>query len=172
MWSTASGGRGGLRWYPRALRHYGSVGSLHAGPGWCTRSLLPARTSHQPVQIKSPACWRQRCATPTPTANMSSENPIIVGTTNGNSNAPTAALPRSAGASRGEGSNVGTFGVKSGLAQMLKGGVIMVGTSAARATQNELLTSTFWAGCGQPRAGAHRRGGRCCGRHGARARAG
>lgn len=81
---------------------------------------------------------------------MSSEHPIIVGTMpatngsaavngNGAAGAPPAvngngsALPRSSlhsapGSSyRGENSgNVGTFGVKSGLAQMLKGGVIMV----------------------------------------------
>ncbi len=71
---------------------------------------------------------------------MSSENPIIVGTNghiNGNGSAAGAPAPAtngSASASRGvsgaapragESSNVGTFGVKSGLAQMLKGGVIM-----------------------------------------------
>lgn len=54
-------------------------------------------------------------------------------TTNGTSSAPSAptapvAASRSAQVARGDtasGGNVGTFGVKSGLAQMLKGGVIM-----------------------------------------------
>lgn len=70
---------------------------------------------------------------------MSSENPTIVGSnaatnglsghTNGNGteklirNAPTAHT-----SFKSESSNLGSFGVKSGLAQMLKGGVIMVST--------------------------------------------
>lgn len=63
---------------------------------------------------------------------MSSEAPIIVGTpatnghANGTANGAAPTISRNGGSVRGETSNVGTFGVKSGLAQMLKGGVIMV----------------------------------------------
>lgn len=64
---------------------------------------------------------------------MSSEHPIIVG------NAPpngAHVVPRTGGSASGrtEGSNVGTFGVKSGLAQMLKGGVIMVSSCSRRSS--------------------------------------
>lgn len=68
---------------------------------------------------------------------MSSENPTIIGSnpatngvsvhTNGNG---TEKLVRNApithASFKSEPSNLGSFGVKSGLAQMLKGGVIMV----------------------------------------------
>lgn len=71
---------------------------------------------------------------------MSSENPTIVGTspaaaanggvahTNGiAADKPVRHVPTSHPSTyKGEPSNLGTFGVKSGLAQMLKGGVIMV----------------------------------------------
>jgi pyridoxal 5'-phosphate synthase pdxS subunit len=66
---------------------------------------------------------------------MSSENPTIIPATNGthvNGNGvATMDKPiRKASAHqpsfKSEASNLGTFGVKSGLAQMLKGGVIMV----------------------------------------------
>lgn len=71
---------------------------------------------------------------------MSSEHPIIVGNNN-----PTGAhvVPRTGGAAvgRNEGSNVGTFGVKSGLAQMLKGGVIMVGYASSFFIPNRMLTT-------------------------------
>lgn len=69
---------------------------------------------------------------------MSSENPTIVGSspsTNGVSghtngvatDKPVRNAPSAHQASfKSEPSNLGSFGVKSGLAQMLKGGVIMV----------------------------------------------
>lgn len=69
---------------------------------------------------------------------MSSENPTIVGSspsTNGTgvhvngvaTDKPIRNAPSAHQASfKSEPSNLGTFGVKSGLAQMLKGGVIMV----------------------------------------------
>lgn len=64
---------------------------------------------------------------------MSSENPTIIGSsnaTNGVANGTDkpirATLSSHPSNIKGEPSNLGTFGVKSGLAQMLKGGVIMV----------------------------------------------
>ena len=67
---------------------------------------------------------------------MSAENPTIIPATNGaatngvngSSHSSSAPLSRPAVSGRPESSNsssLGTFGVKSGLAQMLKGGVIM-----------------------------------------------
>lgn len=75
---------------------------------------------------------------------MSAENPTIIPASG--PAAPSAApsngitpadkggvISRSAtGSYKAESSNLGTFGVKSGLAQMLKGGVIMVRCVAAR----------------------------------------
>ncbi|KAL4399865.1 Pyridoxal 5'-phosphate synthase subunit Snz1 [Malassezia pachydermatis] len=65
---------------------------------------------------------------------MSTENPKIV--TSSNSTEKPTSGPRSAMRNvKGEGSssNLGTFGVKSGLAQMLKGGVIMDVVNAEQA---------------------------------------
>lgn len=84
---------------------------------------------------------------------MPSENPTIVGTapvTNGNGIhtngvSATEKLVRNAPAThqasfKSEASNLGSFGVKSGLAQMLKGGVIMVSISSHRLNVIEELT--------------------------------
>lgn len=72
---------------------------------------------------------------------MSSENPTIVGANvasngiNGHSNGTSATeklarnAPNTQNSFKSEPSNLGSFGVKSGLAQMLKGGVIMVSTA-------------------------------------------
>jgi hypothetical protein len=70
---------------------------------------------------------------------MSSENPTIVGIapsngvngTNGHASSSAAEkltrnAPTTTTSFKHEPSNLGSFGVKSGLAQMLKGGVIMV----------------------------------------------
>lgn len=67
-------------------------------------------------------------------AIMSAENPTIIHT-NGSAPAPSNGISHAektpisrcvTGSYKAESSNLGTFGVKSGLAQMLKGGVIMV----------------------------------------------
>lgn len=68
---------------------------------------------------------------------MSAENPTIIhangsAPTNGIASTDKAPITRSVtGSYKPESSNLGTFGVKSGLAQMLKGGVIMVSSTTS-----------------------------------------
>ncbi|CCF50585.1 hypothetical protein NDA11_001918 [Ustilago hordei] len=65
---------------------------------------------------------------------MSAENPTILPASNGNGNGNGAAAPARVNSSAPKSdANLGTFGVKSGLAQMLKGGVIMDVVNAEQA---------------------------------------